>query len=203
MPAAALALYGLLLFLTLGVRVAIQLRRTGSSGIHGLGLGTDPLELFVGAVFAAGLGAGAIAPMLVLSGAVEPIAAVDGTVGHLLGLALALTGIVAIFAAQMAMGSAWRIGVDPEERTTLVTDGPFRLVRNPIYSAIPPTVFGLLLMAPSPIAVCALALLAIALEMQVRFVEEPHLLRTHGAEYAAYASRVGRFVPRVGLIRPS
>jgi protein-S-isoprenylcysteine O-methyltransferase Ste14 len=30
-----------------------------------------------------------------------------------------------------------------------------------------------------------------------------HLLRTHGRAYAEYASRVGRFVPGVGLIRAS
>jgi len=200
MPTAALALYGLLLFLTFGVRVAIQLRRTGSSGVHGLGPGTDPLELFVGAIFAAGLIGGGLAPVLALNGAVEPIAALDGAVGHALGLALALTGIVAVFAAQLAMGDAWRIGVDPDERTQLVTDGPFRLVRNPIYSAILPTVLGLALMVPSPLALVALALLAIGLELQVRLVEEPYLLRTHGDAYARYAARVGRFVPGIGLL---
>jgi protein-S-isoprenylcysteine O-methyltransferase Ste14 len=200
MPALALALYGFMLFLTFGVRVAIQLRRTGSSGVHGLGPRTDPLELFVGAVFATGMAAAAIAPVLALSGTVEPIAALDGAVGHLLGVALALAGIVLVFAAQLAMGSAWRIGVDPEERTRLVTDGPFRLVRNPIYSAILPTVLGLLLMVPSPVAIVALVLLAVGLELQVRAVEEPYLLRTHGVAYAEYASRVGRFVPRIGLL---
>ena len=203
MPAAALALYGLLLFLTFGVRVAIQLRRTGSSGVHGLGPGTDPLELFVGAIFAAGLAAGGIAPLLALSGAVEPIAALDGSLGHLAGVALALIGIVLIFSAQLAMGDAWRIGVDPGERTHLVTDGPFRLIRNPIYSAIFPTVLGLVLMVPSPVAIVAFALLAVGLELQVRLVEEPYLLRTHGVAYTDYASRVGRFVPRMGLIRPN
>lgn len=30
-------------------------------------------------------------------------------------------------------GSSWRIGVDPDERTELVTDGIFRFSRNPIY----------------------------------------------------------------------
>lgn len=200
MPAAALALYGLLLFLTFGVRVAIQLRRTGSSGVHGLGPGTDPLELFVGAVFAVGLVVGGIAPVLALNGAVEPIAALDGAIGHLLGFALALIGIVLVFAAQLAMGNAWRIGVNPDERTRLVTDGPFRLVRNPIYSAILPTVLGLALMVPSPVALVAFVLLAIGLELQVRLVEEPYLLRTHGEAYARYAARVGRFVPGTGLL---
>lgn len=36
-----------------------------------------------------------------------------------------------------------------------------------------------------------------ALELQVRWVEEPHLLRAHGATYRAYMRRTGRFVPRL------
>ena len=45
------------------------------------------------------------------------------------------------------------------------------------------------------------ALIPVALELQTRFVEEPHLRRVHGAAYAAYAAQVGRFVPRVGRLR--
>ena len=40
----------------------------------------------------------------------------------------------------------------------------------------------------------------VAFQVQVRLVEEPHLLRTHGEPYRAWASRVGRFVPRVGRL---
>jgi protein-S-isoprenylcysteine O-methyltransferase Ste14 len=47
----------------------------------------------------------------------------------------------------------------------------------------------------------ALWALVVALEVQVRLVEEPYLLRTHGAHYAEYASRVGRFVPGFGRLK--
>jgi protein-S-isoprenylcysteine O-methyltransferase Ste14 len=95
---------------------------------------------------------------------------------------------------------ATRGGSHPHETTTLVTDGPFRLVRNPIYSAMLPTVFGLVLMAPSVLGLVAIGT-PVALELQVRLVEEPYLLETHGEEYSSYAPRVGRFVPGVGLLR--
>lgn len=201
MAIAALVLYCVSLALTFGVRIAIQVRRTGSTGVHGLPGGAAPLEWFAGGLFVFSLAIGGLAPLLTLFDVLEPVPALDGPVVNTVGLVVAVTGVMLTFAAQLAMGDAWRIGVDPGERTELVTDGPFGLVRNPIYSAMIPTVLGLVLMVPNPLALAAIVCLVTALELQVRLVEEPHLLRTHGDAYAGYASRVGRFVPGVGLIQ--
>lgn len=200
MAAAALVLYGISLTLTFGVRIALQVRRTGSTGVIGLDRTAGSLGQFAGVLFATSLAMGALAPALALLGVLEPIPALDGPVGHAVGLVLAVGGIGLTFGAQLAMGDAWRIGVDPEERTELVTDGPFGLVRNPIYSAMIPTVFGLVLMVPNVIAILAIVCLVTALELQVRLVEEPHLLRAHGEAYADYAASVGRFVPGIGFL---
>jgi protein-S-isoprenylcysteine O-methyltransferase Ste14 len=101
----------------------------------------------------------------------------------------------------VAMGASWRIGVDPGERTQLVTSGPFALVRNPIFAAMLPTALGLTLLVPSWVAFVGLVGLMLALELQVRVVEEPYLLSVHREEYAVYSARVGRFLPGVGRIR--
>lgn len=200
MAAAALVLYGISLTITFGVRVALQVRRTGSTGLHGLPSGAGPLEWVAGGLFIAGLAMGGAAPILALLGILEPIPALDSVVGHAVGLVLAVGGIALTFGAQLAMGDSWRVGVDPDERTDLVTSGPFKLVRNPIYSAMLPTVFGLVLMVPSPLAIAAFLTLLVGLELQVRRVEEPYLAQAHGEAYAAYAARVGRFVPGVGFM---
>ncbi len=201
MATAALVLFGVSLTLTFGVRIAVQLRRTGSTGVLGFAPDATPLERFAGVLFVAGLVAGAAAPLLALLGVLEPIAALDGAVGHAIGIVLGVAGVLLTFGAQLAMGDAWRIGVDPEERTELVTSGPFGLVRNPIYSAMIPTVLGLVLMVPNALAIAAFIALVIALELQVRLVEEPYLRQVHGDEYASYAARVGRFVPGLGLLQ--
>jgi protein-S-isoprenylcysteine O-methyltransferase Ste14 len=200
MAVAALVLYGFSLVLTFGIRIAVQLHRTGSTGVHGLPRDAGPLERFAGVLFATSLAMGAVAPTLALLGLLEPLPALDHTVVHVIGLVLGIGGIGLTFGAQLAMGDAWRIGVDPEERTELVTDGPFGLVRNPIYSAMIPTVLGLVLMVPNLLAMATIVCLVIALELQVRLVEEPHLLRAHGRAYADYAASVGRFVPGLGLL---
>ncbi|MGC1850979.1 MAG: isoprenylcysteine carboxylmethyltransferase family protein [Solirubrobacterales bacterium] len=200
MAVAALILFGISLTLTFGVRIVLQVWRTGSTGVVGFATDATPLERFAGVLFVAGLVAGAAAPVLAVLDVLEPIPALDSGAGHAIGVVLACGGVVLTFGAQLAMGDAWRIGVDPEERTELVTDGPFGLVRNPIYSAMIPTVFGLVLMVPNVVAVAAFVALVTALELQVRLVEEPYLLQVHGEEYADYTARVGRFVPGVGLL---
>lgn len=98
------------------------------------------------------------------------------------------------------MGASWRIGVDASERTGLVTTGVFHHVRNPIFTAMGITALGLTLMVGNLAALAGLAALAAALQLQVRLVEEPYLLRTHGDAYARYASTAGRFLPQVGRL---
>ena len=195
----ALALMALYLVLAFGVRVAIALRTTGQTGISSIGA-APPIELIGGGMFACATLLGGLNPLLAVLDLVEPSEELDTTATHLAGFALCGVGIVGTFAAQMAMGSSWRIGVDPAERTELVTGGVFRLCRNPIYTFMVIAWVGFALLVPTWVALAAGVLLIAGLQIQVRLVEEPHLIRTHGEPYAAYARRVGRFVP--GLGRP-
>ena len=59
---------------------------------------------------------------------------------------------------------------------------------------------GLALIVPTWLGFAAAAVIALGLEIQVRFVEEPYLVRTHGGEYRSYASQVGRFLAGVGRL---
>jgi protein-S-isoprenylcysteine O-methyltransferase Ste14 len=100
----------------------------------------------------------------------------------------------------VAMGESWRIGVGEGERTALVTTGPFAVVRNPIFAAMLPASLGLALLVPNIAALVGFGALVLALQIQVRLVEEPYLLRQHGEAYRDYAARVGRFVPGLGRL---
>lgn len=195
----AAALYLLGLVVTFGVRTWTHRRSTGSSGFRGLTGTPGSAPWWGGVLFAAALvlaTAGLLLALLV--GPPTTPTAVRWT-----GLALVLAGFAGTVAAQGAMGTSWRIGVDAAERTALVTDGPFRLARNPIFTAMCVALAGLALMAPNVLTVAGFAGLVVAVQLQVRVVEEPYLLATHGAEYAAYARRVGRFVPGLGLLAAS
>ena len=187
--------------LTFFVRVAIQLRRTGTTGLIGLRKGAGPLEYLSGLLFLGGMAMAIVSIQLVLKDDLDPIAALDVDALHVLGIALATIGGLSVFGAQLGMGASWRIGVRDDQGTDLVTGGWFSLIRNPIYTAMMVGWTGFSLMVPTWLAFAAVIAIVLGLELQVRLVEEPYLRRTHASEYAAYASRVGRFVPGVGRSR--
>ena len=197
MAPAALSLYGVWFVVAFGVRTLIQLRRTGDTGFKGLGGHPGTLEWFAGVLFTVALVVGVAAPGVALVG-LDPIHAFDVGWVNWAGVVMATIGVAATLSAQLSMGDSWRIGVDETECTTLVTGGAFDLVRNPIFSAMLLTAVGLVLMVPNVVALLGLVALVIALELQVRGVEEPYLAAVHGGTYEAYRRRVGRFIPRLG-----
>jgi protein-S-isoprenylcysteine O-methyltransferase Ste14 len=195
MSALAMALYVLALVVLFGVRSWMQRRRTGSTGFHGISGTPAEAGWWGGVLFLAAMVLGLAGPLLAVTGTVpadpHPVIAV-------VGLVLALAGFAATLAGQAGMGASWRIGVDPGERTDLVTTGVFAYVRNPIFTAMALAQFGMLLLVPTWISAAALAALIAAVQLQVRAVEEPYLRRVHGDAYAAYTARTGRFVPGAG-----
>ena len=194
----ALGCYAVYLALAFGLRSVIQLRRTGSTGFKGVSGPPGSLEWYAGVLFGVALIIGVLAPVLDVTDVLEPIGAIDGPGAHAVGLVLFGLGLAATLYAQLAMGESWRVGVDESERTDLVTGGPFAVVRNPIFAAMIPTSLGLTLMVPNVVAFAGFAALVLALEIQVRLVEEPYLRAAHGQAYTSYAARTGRFAPGVG-----
>jgi protein-S-isoprenylcysteine O-methyltransferase Ste14 len=186
------------LVLTLFVRVAIQLRRTGTTGLIGLRKGAGPLEWLSGLFFLGGMAMAIVSLQLVLKDDLDPIDALDVDALHVPGIVLAALGGLSVFGAQLGMGASWRIGVSEDQGTDLITGGWFSVIRNPIYTAMIVGWTGFALMVPTWLAFAAVIVIALALELQVRVVEEPYLIRTHGEAFRSYASRVGRFFPGIG-----
>lgn len=201
MAAAALCLYGVWALLAFGLRAVLQVRRTGDSGFRGFHGSAGSAEWWAGVLFAVAVVIGVLAPVADLADVLEPAAWLDRSLLRASGVILAGLGMLGTLAAQLAMGDSWRVGVDPAERTALVTSGPFRVVRNPIFTAMLATAFGLAAMVPNVLALAGAFGLLVGLELHVRLVEEPYLSRVHGNAYAGYAARVGRFLPRIGLLQ--
>jgi protein-S-isoprenylcysteine O-methyltransferase Ste14 len=179
-----------------GVRAYLHLQRTGILVTPLRGTPFTP-QWWAPVLSSIGIGLSFAAPIAELLG-LSAITVLDHPVVRWAGVVLALGGIGGAFAAQSAMGDAWRIDVNPAIRGPLVTTGPFRLVRNPIFTCTTVTALGLALMVPSILGLLIPAAFAAAIQVQVRLVEEPYLLRTHGEAYRAYAAHTGRFLPWLG-----
>jgi protein-S-isoprenylcysteine O-methyltransferase Ste14 len=123
---------------------------------------------------------------------------VDLGVAGLFGLLLMAAG-AALYVATAFWGFALRgrgtpAPIDPPK--TLVVEGPYRVVRNPMYWAVASVVMGeALLIRSLTLVELALALFAGAM-LFVLFYEEPALRRKFGAEYEDYCRRVPRWIPR-------
>ncbi len=104
--------------------------------------------------------------------------------------------VFSVFLAYRAIGEFWRAKtpLDVRQRSeTLVTTGPFRYSRNPIYLAAGVLQAGIGMALDRPwIAVGVLPALIL-----VRYIaiarEEPYLLRRFGEEYGVYKTRVRRW----------
>ena len=112
---------------------------------------------------------------------------------------------IACFAATaqcwVRMGEHWRMDIALDSRTELITDGPFRRIRHPIYAYQALLMICTAVVLPSP-PMLVLAAIHIALVNVKARDEERHLLASHGEAYARYVERTGRFFPRFGAPGP-
>ena len=195
----AIILFATFAALGFGWRSWVQHRATGSTGFRGISGRLGSAEWFAGAGVVVALVAGVTAPVLQLTDTVAPLPVLQAAWLQAAGVGLGVFGIAATVYAQVYMGESWRIGVDPNETTTLMRSGVFGWVRNPIFTAMLVFGAGLALVTPNVVALGGFVLLLLSIELQVRVVEEPYLAAVHGDAYHAYLAAVGRFVPGIGV----
>jgi len=110
------------------------------------------------------------------------------------GDALAVVSCLWLLAAVLALGRCF--GILPEARG-LVTRGPYRLVRHPVYLGELGACAGLALTSPSLRNAIVLAALAIAQRVRMSF--EERALASAFTDYLDYASRTPRLIPSLAV----
>lgn len=95
----------------------------------------------------------------------------------------------------IVMGRNWSVAV-VEDDQQLVTAGPFRFARHPIYALSILLIICTAIVLPTlPMAIVAL-LHIVLLNIKARG-EEQHLLNKYGDQYRAYMQTTGRFMPNL------
>lgn len=111
------------------------------------------------------------------------------------GLVLALAGVALVLRSRTELGSAWSLVPKADRGTGLVTTGPYRLVRHPIYLG-----FALLATGQALAFGSWPAFMIVLFGMIPTFAwrsraEEKLLGRTFGEPYAEYQRRTNAIIP--------
>lgn len=115
------------------------------------------------------------------------------------GIVLSAVGLAGLTWAFRHLGRNLTAGPGTSEDHSLVTTGPYRWVRHPMYSAWTVLLLGYsLLTANWCIAILFLAALSAVVRRTP--IEEAALAARFGDAYREYAKRTGRFVPRRLLV---
>jgi protein-S-isoprenylcysteine O-methyltransferase Ste14 len=113
------------------------------------------------------------------------------------GLVVYLAGFFLMGWALITLGRNYQLGgSDPRTADTMITGGPYALVRHPMYTAALCIALGLACLTLS-LACLGAFILYLLLILLLIPVEEESLLRAYGGQYEAYQRNVRKLVPFV------
>jgi len=112
-----------------------------------------------------------------------------------LGVAMVIGGYACTLWCWAIMGEHWRMGVNKQEKTSLVRRGPYQWVRHPIYSFQIIILVGVFFLLPTLFSAILLGTHLLCVVIKA-LDEESHLIQACGPDYAVYVSTTGRFFPK-------
>jgi protein-S-isoprenylcysteine O-methyltransferase Ste14 len=121
-----------------------------------------------------------------------PVTYLEGNSIRITGIVLIHLSLIWIIIAQKQMSMSWRIGLDENIKTQLVTHGLFRWSRNPVFLGMIISTFGIFLIIPNAVTFFVACTSYIIIQIQIR-IEEQHLLNQHGQQYEQYKKRFEDF----------
>jgi len=114
----------------------------------------------------------------------------------LLALVLVIAGMLFAYWARVHLGRNWSGEVMVKVGHTLITSGPYRSVRHPIYSGMTLALVGTALATGAPYGFIGLALILFGFLVRVR-LEEALMRETFPGEYDDYSRHTARLIPGV------
>lgn len=196
---AQLRLAVLILF-TLGFGASVTLRRSADRRGGTVPRSADRKPVVVALGLAGGLFYGALAAWLLhppLVGWAEiSISATARWTGVLLISAGFVTGLWAL----LHLGRNTTPTAVTREDAELVTSGPYRHVRHPLYASMLLTIPGCALASANLLVLAAGTATFAVILVRTRH-EEVELVRAFGDRYLEYMDRTGRILPRIGRTR--
>jgi len=132
-------------------------------------------------------------PPLSLPG-VGPARLEDSATRYWIGVALTAAGLLFAVWARVHIGRNWSGTVTLKEEHELITSGPYRFARHPIYTGMLLALCGTALARGDWQGALAVLIVFLALWRKLR-LEERWMREQFGARYEQYSARVKRLVP--------
>lgn len=116
---------------------------------------------------------------------------------RILGVALAVLGFGLLQWSHLALGRNWSDEPRIQREHRLITGGPYRWVRHPIYTAFLMILGSTLLISSNwSIGLTWIAMTTLDVNWRIR-TEETMLAKEFGERFTTYAARTGRLLPRL------
>jgi protein-S-isoprenylcysteine O-methyltransferase Ste14 len=112
-----------------------------------------------------------------------------------LGTLFAFIGVVFWIYSQVVLDMYWSPQLQVQKEHKIITSGPYRVIRHPIYSAMFIWLIGLALFTANMVFALLALLTIIGLILRVP-KEEKMMIEQFGDEYKKYIQITGRFFPR-------
>ena len=120
-----------------------------------------------------------------------------GTIISIIAILLAVLSVWMVISAVKTLGKQWAIAARVVEDHQLITEGPYSIVRNPIYSGM----FGSLIATGLAVSKWYALPIAIAVFWYGTYIrvkiEEKLLRETFGSAFEEYARRVPALIPKL------
>lgn len=117
-----------------------------------------------------------------------------------LGDALLAASVALFVWSHLSLGINWTANVDVAQGQQMVTTGPYRWVRHPMYSSFILMSAALLLATANLVVALPFGVTIMAMYADRVAAEEEMMTQEFGDEYARYMSRTGRLLPRFSAL---
>ncbi len=107
---------------------------------------------------------------------------------------IALVGLGLALWARLTLGRNWSAAVAIKQDHTLITSGPYRAIRHPIYTALLLLLLATCLAVRAPFSIAGFVLMALSCWIKLR-AEEAMMREAFPEHYPPYAARTKRLVP--------
>lgn len=112
---------------------------------------------------------------------------------HYFGLMTITIGLLFFILSMITMKTSWRVGIDKETKTSLITNGLYKYSRNPAFVGFNLMFIGLFLTSPNLVTliICLLNIVSIH---NLILQEEKHLENMLKVEYLSYKNKTPRYL---------